>query len=235
MADVQTTKKRRKRRKMENGYVEYRYSSGEPTHDDSFLWNKVAEILARHTLAKQRVFEIGCGNGLTAHRLANLGYEVMGVDPSKTGIAHARRKYPEARLFEGSIDDDLAEKYGRFPVLISLEVIEHCYDPRKFVRRVSELLEPGGIGIISTPYHGYWKNLALAILGRFDKHFSPLWDCGHIKFFSIKTLSELLCEADFEQLRIYRAGRIPTFAKSMVAVFRKSTEHSTPSKTAIRI
>jgi 2-polyprenyl-6-hydroxyphenyl methylase/3-demethylubiquinone-9 3-methyltransferase len=206
---------------MQETYVEYHYHTAEAMNDDQFIWQKVAEILVRYTPAPCRIFEIGCGNGYSANRLLQMGYEVTGIDPSKSGIAHGQRSYPALRLHEGSVYDDLSTEYGQFPVVLSLEVIEHCYEPRTFARRVNELLEPGGIGILSTPYHGYWKNLALALFGRFDQHFSPLWDGGHIKFFSVKTLSSLLREAGFEDLQIHRVGRVPSLAKSMVAVFRK--------------
>ncbi|MBK8742608.1 MAG: hypothetical protein IPM02_25355 [Betaproteobacteria bacterium] len=66
---------------------------------------------------------------------------------------------------------------------------------------------------------GYWKNLALT--GKFDFHFTALWDGGHIKFWSIATLTTLLEEAGFEQIRFYRIGRIPALAKSMIAVARR--------------
>ena len=38
-------------------------------------------------------------------------------------------------------------------------------------KRVYDLLEPGGLAIISTPYHGYLKNLALAASGKLDSSF----------------------------------------------------------------
>jgi hypothetical protein len=37
--------------------------------------------------------------------------------------------------------------------------------------------------IITTPYHGYLKNIALSVSVKFDHHVNPLWDGGHIKFF----------------------------------------------------
>ena len=130
-------------------------------------------------------------------------------------------------LFEGSAYDNLAAEYGQFPIVISLEVIEHIYDPRRYARTFFELLESGGLGIISTPYHGYLKNLALAVTGKMDSHFTALWDGGHIKFFSAATLRQLLLEAGFERPKIYRVGRIPPLAKSMIAAFRKPKESAT--------
>ena len=78
-----------------------------------------------------------------------------------------------------------------------------------------------GVAIVSTPYHGYLKNLSLAISGKFDAHFTALWDHGHIKFWSRRTLSILLNEAGFSEVHFRRVGRIPALAKSMIAIARR--------------
>jgi len=62
------------------------------------------------------------------------------------------------------------------------------------------------------------KNLALALTGKMDSHFTATWDGGHIKFFSIQTLGELIEERGFTELRFHRVGRLAPLAKSMVAV-----------------
>lgn len=61
----------------------------------------------------------------------------------------------------------------------------------------------------------------LAITGRMDAHLTALWDHGHIKFWSMRTLAILLEEAGFCDIRFERVGRIPALAKSMIAVARK--------------
>lgn len=77
-------------------------------------------------------------------------------------------------------------------------------------------------GIISTPYHGYLKNLALAATGKMNAHFTALWDHGHIKFWSIPTLTQLLRERGFTNIRSRCVGRIPAIARSMIAVPQKA-------------
>jgi 2-polyprenyl-6-hydroxyphenyl methylase/3-demethylubiquinone-9 3-methyltransferase len=79
----------------------------------------------------------------------------------------------------------------------------------------------GGVAVVSTPYHGYWKNLVLALAGQTDKHYTALWDHGHIKFWSMDTLGQLLREAGFKSIEFRRVGRIPTLAKSMIAIARR--------------
>ena len=201
----------------------YRYSSASAGHHHDYLLPTVFKALDALDLAagKRRVFELGCGNGSVAHALTQRGWDLTGVDPSVEGIAQARAAYPELKLAEGSAYDDLAGRYGQFPVVLSLEVVEHVYAPRHYARTVFDLLSPGGVAVISTPYHGYWKNLALALSGRMDAHFTALWDHGHIKFWSVHTLGRLLTDAGFVEVRFERVGRLPALAKSMIAVARK--------------
>jgi hypothetical protein len=100
-------------------------------------------------------------------------------------------------------------------------VVEHVYYPRKFAATLFSLVRPGGLAMVSTPYHGYLKNVGMALTGKLDSHFTALWDEGHIKFWSIPTLKKLLIEAGFTQISFRRVGRIPVFAKSMIALARR--------------
>ncbi len=206
---------------MKNLSSEYRYDSAEPTWANAYLWPRLQELVLANLKLGSRLFEVGCGNGATAGMLAHLGYAVTAIDPSQSGIQVASRAYPDVLFAERSAYDDLAQEFGLYPAVISLEVVEHCYWPRQFADTVFSLLEPGGVAYISTPFHGYFKNLALAVAGRFDAHWSPLWDGGHIKFWSEHSLEALLKESGFTEVRFVRVGRIPVFAKSMIAIARK--------------
>jgi 2-polyprenyl-6-hydroxyphenyl methylase/3-demethylubiquinone-9 3-methyltransferase len=200
---------------------QYPYEDGGLNQSHEYLLPEVVRLIGEIRLASKRIFDLGCGNGSVAAALARHGFEVTGVDPSEEGIAQANRHHPGLRFTLGSAYDDLAGRYGRFPIVLSLEVVEHVYFQRRYARTLLNLLEPGGVAIVSTPYHGYWKNVALAVSGKMDVHFTALWDHGHIKFWSTKTLTTLLEEAGFIDVRFSRVGRVPLLAKSMVATARK--------------
>jgi len=186
-----------------------------------YLLPALTKVLGRIEVQPRRAFDLGCGNGSVAQWLASRGFEVHGVDPSETGIAAANRSFPDLDLRIGSAYDPLAETFGTFPLVVSLEVVEHVYAPRQYAQCVGQLLAPGGYALISTPYHGYFKNLVLALTGKLDDHFTALWDHGHIKFWSPKTITKLLQEAGLTVENIIRVGRIPLLAKSMLVVARK--------------
>lgn len=204
------------------------YEFGDEAHSPSHDYLLPAVLAELKELASgldegnRRLFELGCGNGSVANVLAGQGWKVAGIDASDEGIAHAQAAYPHLNLKQGSAYDDLRLEFGTFPVVTSLEVVEHLYAPREYAKTLFNLLEPGGTAIISTPYHGYWKNLALALTGKMDAHFTALWDHGHIKFWSEETLGKLLREAGLHPVRFERVGRIRPLAKSMIAIARKS-------------
>lgn len=201
--------------------TEYRYQNADSTWANAYLWPALKNVIATRDWPDRRAFDLGCGNGATCGMLSDLGFAVTGVDTSESGITQAQSAFPGAFVV-GSAYDDLASIYGSFPLVVSLEVIEHCMEPRLLAQTFLKLIAPGGVGFLSTPYHGYLKNLALAISGKMDRHFTALWDGGHVKFFSVDTLQNLLREAGAKEVSFIRVGRVPILAKSMVAVVYNS-------------
>ena len=169
------------------------------------------------------ICDLGCGNGYIAGRLGALGYDVTGIDASSSGIELAKRTYPNVSFLKAKIDRELCVEVGNdFDLVISSDVIEHLYRPSELLDAALPILKPYGHLIIGTPYHGYTKNLVLALTGKMDEHFCVLHDGGHIKFFSVKTLSGLLKSYGFTNLRFTFYGRAPLLWKNMICYARKS-------------
>jgi 2-polyprenyl-3-methyl-5-hydroxy-6-metoxy-1,4-benzoquinol methylase len=165
------------------------------------------------------ILDIGCGNGSLVKYLTEYGFNVVGIDPSENGIKNARAILPRNKFYcMGIYDDPKIIEENDFEVVVSTEVIEHLFYPRELVRFAKKKLKKDGILLLSTPYHGYIKNLILSLTNQWDRHHTPLWDGGHIKFWSKNTLSHLLIEEGFEVLQFVGCGRIPLVWKSMLLV-----------------
>jgi 2-polyprenyl-3-methyl-5-hydroxy-6-metoxy-1,4-benzoquinol methylase len=170
-----------------------------------------------------KVLDLGCGNGSASAILQSQGFLVSGCDVSTSGLASARKAYPSIDFFSHDIScGALPPKcINYYDAIISLEVLEHLLQPRLLVANAYQALRPGGVFVVSTPFHGYWKNLAIAITNGFDAHWHPLRDFGHVKFFSQRTLLQLLSENGFSIEKSLRLGRIPVLARSMMIVARR--------------
>src|SRR6266516_5701131 len=206
------------------GYLtEFHYGSADAAHTRAYLWPQIITLCAE--LGARRIIDIGCGNGALCRELASRGYEVIGCDPSADGVRLAQSSAPDLVFHQFGVDDDPSALGNEsFDVAIATEVIEHLIRPRNLPRFAKQVLRPGGQLIISTPYHGYVKNLVLALGNKWDSHLPPLWDGAHIKLSSRKTLSQLLNETGFRVVRFIGAGRLPFLWKSMIIVAQKPEE-----------
>jgi SAM-dependent methyltransferase len=171
------------------------------------------------------ICDLGCGNGYLAGRLGERGYQVLGIDGSRPYIETARRLHtsPSLRFQEALFGDSLIASLAgeRFDLVISSDVIEHLYHPRELIRTAHGIVKPGGRLIVGTPYHGYLKNVAIAVMGKWDAHHSVHWDGGHIKFFSVPTLRAMVEGCGFTDPRFAYYGRFQWLAKNMICIARR--------------
>lgn len=205
-------------------YSQFRYVTPGPSNGDTgaALAAKLVRLVSGLDQVRS-ICDLGCGNGYLSGLLAGPGLQVVGVDASESGVAIAKAALGErGEVVCARIDPGLPGIMGdaRFDAVISSDVIEHMYLPRDLLQCARELLNPGGWLVLGTPYHGYLKNLALGILDRWDAHHSVDWDGGHIKFFSVRTLSRMVTEAGFEVQRFDYFGRLPWLWMNMICVAR---------------
>ena len=210
---------------MSDTHVEYGWKHARRHSSHDYLLPAVVGELERVSGGRPlRILDLGCGSGYVSAELARLGHTVVGIDSSADGIELARREYeehlPNLRFHVFSVYDAGLEELLDGPVdcVVSLEVVEHLYLPRPLFTQSHGVLRPGGHLVVTTPYHGYLKNLAISLVNGWDRHFAPEWDGGHVKFFSPRTLGRLAEEAGFTGLRFRGVGRFPGLWKSMMMV-----------------
>lgn len=197
-------------------YQDYGYNNDQATHVFDYIQIPLLAMLDKKV--NTCILDLGCGNGYLANYLLSEGYNVYGTDASAEGIAIAKNTNPDRFFIQdlstGKLPDELQRL--QFDTIISTEVIEHLYNPTAFIEFCKTCLAAGGEIIISTPYHGYLKNLLLSLFNKWDTHANPMWLGGHIKLWSANTLSRLLTDAGFEVVTFKGCGRIPYLWKSML-------------------
>jgi 2-polyprenyl-3-methyl-5-hydroxy-6-metoxy-1,4-benzoquinol methylase len=169
-----------------------------------------AEVLK---LAPASILEVGAGRGKLGAIFAGQGIRYVGIEPVQAEFDAVREHHPELNVIHASCYDDPATlNLGKFDLVYSNDVVEHLYDPRGLVRFSVAHLNPGGRIVCGTPHYGsYTRNLILSLANRWEKHHNPLWDGGHIKFFSKKSMYQLWLEGGFSDFTWgeLRSPRLP--------------------------
>ncbi|PTB20589.1 SAM-dependent methyltransferase [Trinickia symbiotica] len=207
----------------ENAVEDYGWATESGPESCGYVAPRILELLG--VLDVRRVLDIGAGNGALCAELAKAGYEVAGVEYDPKGVQLAKSAHPNIPFYNFGVEDDPARLLAHeraFDAIVSTEVVEHLFSPHLLPIYASRCLKAGGYFILSTPYHGYLKNLALSALNQWDAHHTPLWHGGHIKFWSRATLTALLSANGFQVVGFSGVGRLPYLWKSMVLVARKA-------------
>lgn len=204
---------------MNHALSNYGWNSNEAPESCNYLAPKILQLLKFYKGI--RVCDVGCGNGALAGELKSAGFYVVGVEYSEDGVRLAEALNPEIAFYNLGVQDNssvVRDSEGAFDAVVSTEVVEHLFSPQQLPIFARGLLNEGGIFLITTPYHGYLKNLMISIFGLWDRHHTAMWSGGHIKFWSRKTLTTLLEENGFKVIAFHGVGRTLFLWKSMVIV-----------------
>ncbi|AST92564.1 SAM-dependent methyltransferase [Sutcliffiella cohnii] len=115
-----------------------------------------------------RVLDFACGSGYGTHIMAKIAKkkvtEVVGIDISEETIMYAKKTYyhPKSSFIVGDVaNPNLPSNLGNFDCIVSFETLEHVKQEEQFLLNIYNMLKPGGILILSTPFgqgRGYPTN-----------------------------------------------------------------------------
>ena len=138
-----------------SAYKDFGFKTASPVFVHQYIAEPVLKLLNKDK--NNCILDLGCGNGSLVKRLIDSGFNAYGTDASISGIELASESLPDRFALQDLSKDDLPEKFEplNFDTIISTEVIEHLYDPRKFIAFSKKILVRNGGGqlILSTPYH----------------------------------------------------------------------------------
>ena len=125
------------------------------------------DLKAPQPFAGLRLLDIGCGGGLLAEPMARLGATVVGADAAARNIPVAKLHAEQSGLqidYRHCAAEDLAAKGERFDVVLAMEIIEHVADTQGFTNTCANLMNPGGLMVMSTLNRNP-KSYVMAIFG----------------------------------------------------------------------
>jgi SAM-dependent methyltransferase len=189
---------------------------------NTILTGLLDEYLLR-TRPQARVLDIGCGCGANARELRSLAPDayLVGVEPSPRAAELARGGCNE--VHEGDVLGWLKEsRVAPFDGVVLSDVLEHIADPVAFLRELAgnEALRDA-TWVISVPNYAVWYNRVRTLFGQFRYQWSGLYDRTHLRFFTRRSIRELLEYCGFS---IVEDRATPAIVQSAAPLLRRLFE-----------
>lgn len=142
------------------------------------------------------ILDVGSGAGTLDLYLGSRGFKVVGIDISEKAINVSRESVNYLNLSRNVkfVNTDIAKEFdskSKFDVILCLEVIEHCKDDRKVLKKLYKLLNHHGILILSTPLSSA-PLVRMGLAKKFD-HF-----VGHLRRYGVTEITNKIKNAKFK-------------------------------------
>lgn len=163
------------------------------------VFSKGADLIERH-IPRGRLLDIGTGYGFFLALMQSRGWEVMGLEVSRTGSHYGRKRWGIPILPQPWEKTSFPE--GEFDVVTAFYVIEHLPDPLAFFREVHRILRPGGMILMRYPHTTPVKDILSLMRIKNALYHLPF----HLSDFSPKTMRRALEKAGFKRIETRIGG-----------------------------
>jgi len=156
--------------------------------------------------AKERLLDVGCGDGDFIFRAKAMFKECYGIDVSSLRIERAKERSKEIldgyniRFCGCDIDEGIPFDDSFFDVVTCIAVLEHVFNPPNVLDEVRRVLKPSGIFIVQVPNIAWMPHRIQLLFGKLPKtggvYLGADWE--HLHNFTKSTICQLLTDKIFE-------------------------------------
>lgn len=119
---------------------------------------KIKDAKSPNALVGIKILDVGCGGGFFTEALAELGANVVGLDPvdgminvAREHLTTQKRLQDRVKYICETIEEHSEVNVKKYDVIVSSEVIEHVSDKKSFIKSCSKALKNDGDIFITTP------------------------------------------------------------------------------------
>ncbi len=172
------------------------------------------------------VLDVGCATGYLSFKLKEKSCKVIGleIDPE---MAEEAKLYCDKVIVGNAEAIELPYK-EYFDVILYADVLEHLRNPLEVLVRFRSYLKQNGYIVVSIPNVANWFVRFSLLFGKFNycsKRYTII-DLGHLRFFTLKAIGEMLDEAGFKIVHLDITVDLPglsrfPFIRTLVKLWKK--------------
>ena len=161
---------------------------------------RVNFIEERSSVKGKKVLDVGCGGGILAEALNELGANVTGIDASENTIgvakSHSRSIGSDVIYIQNTIEEFISSHPNeKFDVITCLEMLEHVPSPNEIIKSCSNLLKDDGNIFFSTINRNPRSYLFAVIGAEYILNLLPKGTHDYEKFIKPSELAKWIREA----------------------------------------
>ena len=161
---------------------------------------RVGFIKDRSILEGKKILDVGCGGGILAEALSELGANVTGIDASENTIgvakSHSKSINSNVRFIQNTIEEFIASNPDeKFDVITCLEMLEHVPSPGEIIKNCSDILKKDGDIFFSTIHRNPRSYLFAVIGAEYILNLLPKGTHDYEKFIKPSELAKWIREA----------------------------------------
>jgi len=159
------------------------------------------DLLARIDTSAKSILEFGCGEAPLGQALKQRQKcRVVGIELDRRAAAIARKRIDD--VFCGDVREIVSLIHERFDWIIGGDIVEHLDEPWSFLADLRRIAAPNGKLLLSLPNIANAAVISDLLHGRFDYVYMGLTCVGHLRFFTKRTIEEMLTIAGWEVVSI---------------------------------
>ncbi|HEY0155721.1 MAG TPA: class I SAM-dependent methyltransferase [Thermoanaerobaculia bacterium] len=159
------------------------------------------DLLDRISPGARTILEFGCGEAPLGEALKRRQKcRVVGVELDPQAAAIARKRIDD--VYQGDVRDIVARLDERFDFIVGGDIVEHLDEPWSFLGDLRHIATPGAHLLLSLPNIANASIVGDLLQGRFDYVYMGLTCVGHLRFFTRRTVEEMLTIAGWEVISI---------------------------------
>lgn len=191
---------------MKNKNIDFYINSQEDEREKGGYSQTKIDFIIQAVGSKKIILDVGCNDGFIGKILIEKNNQVYGCDIVDENLKIAKKAGLKIKRIDIE-NEELSYPSNFFDFVILGDVIEHVFDTDRLLRICNKVLKNNGKIIITTPNIASLGRRIMLLLGispyieySIVQTTNGLPSVGHIRYFTVKTLNDLLGKNGYKEI-----------------------------------